>query len=259
MAKAGEVLARMDTRDLEASLRKAQAQVEGAQAALAQAQAQVEERKSEFGLAQVEFGRYRVLLQKGNTTRQQFDQHQQQLAAASAAVTAAVAHVREAEDALDAASHDVEVIQVNIADNTLVAPRDGRIQYRISNVGEVLAAGGKVFTMLDIADVYMNIYLPTEAAGKVKIGSDARILLDAYPDIPVPAKVSFIASQAQFTPKTVETKSERDKLMFRVKLKVDPALLRAHAQEVRTGLPGVGYVLLDPQATWPIPLQTKLK
>ncbi len=116
----------------------------------------------------------------------------------------------------------MELYKVNIADNTLVSPRDGRIQYRIANVGEVLPAGGKVFTMLDLTYVYMDIYLPTAEAGKARIGDDARIVLDARPDLAIPAKVTFIAADAQFTPKAVETKTERDKLMFRVRVRIDP-------------------------------------
>ena len=95
--------------------------------------------------------------------------------------------------------------------------------------------------MLDISYVYMDVYLPTQEAGKVKIGADARIVLDAYPNIAIPAKVSFIATQAQFTPKAVETKSERDKLMFRIRVRIDPERLRARADRVRSGLPGVAY------------------
>ena len=141
---------------------------------------------------------------------------------------------------------------MNINDNDLVAPRDGRIQYRIANIGEVLPAGGKVFTMLDISYVYMDIYLPTLESGKIKVGTDARILLDAYPNIPIPAKVSFIASQAQFTPKTVETQSERDKLMFRIRVRIDPARSRGSTpSSVRSGLPGVAYLRADPNAAWP--------
>ena len=174
---------------------------------------------------------------------------------ANAALKAAQARVTEAEHALDASTHDVELYTVNIADNTLVAPKDGRIQYRIANVGEVLPAGGKVFAMLDISYVYMDIYLPTQEAGKVKFGADARIVLDAFPNVAIPAKVSFIATQAQFTPKTVETKNERDKLMFRIRVKIDPERLRARADRVRSGLPGVAYVLLDPAVAWPQRLQ----
>jgi HlyD family secretion protein len=119
----------------------------------------------------------------------------------------------------------------------------------------VLPAGGKVFTMLDISYVYMDIYLPAPEAGKIKVGTDARILLDAYPNAPIPAKVSFLASQAQFTPKTVETQSERDKLMFRIRVRIDPDRSRDHAASVRSGLPGVAYVRADPNVAWPENLQ----
>ncbi len=157
--------------------------------------------------------------------------------------------------AIDAATHDAELYKVNIADNTLAAPRDGRIQYRIANIGEVLPAGGRVFAMLDILYVYMDIYLPTAEAGKVRIGADARIALDAVPNVAIPAKVAFVATQAQFTPKTVETKDERDKLMFRVRVRIDPERLRARGEYVRSGLPGVGYVKYDPSVAWPDKLQ----
>ena len=258
LVKGGQVLARMDTRDLEASLAKAEAEVDAAQNALAQARARVDQRRSELNLAQIEFERYRILFQQGNTTRQLFDQRSQVLHATEAALAEANARVAEAQNTLDAAGHQAETIRINIADNTLVAPRDARIQYRLANIGEVLPAGGKVFTMLDVSAVYMNIYLPTEEAGKARIGSPARIVLDAFPGVVVPASVSFIASEAQFTPKTVETKAERDKLMFRIKLRIDPKLLSEHVAEIRTGLPGIGYVLLDPAASWPPALPSTL-
>ena len=257
MVRAGQILARMDTKDLEASLRKAEAQMLQAHEALDEAHANVEQQKSQVTLAKQELDRTSYLVKKGYATAELFDQRRQQLDGAVAALNAANAKVNAAEHALHAAEHEVELDRVNIADNTLVAPRDGRIQYRISNVGEVLPSGGKVFTMLDISDVYMDIYLPTAEAGRVKIGTEARIVLDAYPNLAIPARVSFLASQAQFTPKTVETKSERDKLMFRVKVRIDPDLLRAHAEDVRTGLPGVAYVRIDPHVEWPARLQGK--
>ena len=174
---------------------------------------------------------------------------------AVAAENAATQRIGEAQHALDAATHDVELYRVNILDNTLVAPRNGPIEYRVANVGEVLPAGGKVFTMLDASDVYMDIYLPTAEAGRVRIGSEARIVLDAYPDHVIPAKVVFIASQAQFTPKTVETKAERDKLMFRIRVRIDPERLKGRDGIVRSGLPGVAYVRTEPSAVWPHGLQ----
>ncbi|MDE2375215.1 MAG: HlyD family efflux transporter periplasmic adaptor subunit, partial [Hyphomicrobiales bacterium] len=109
--------------------------------------------------------------------------------------------------------------------------------------------------MLDTSDVYMDIYLPAEQAGKVKYGADARIVVDAFPKVSIPAKVTFIATQAQFTPKTVETKTERDKLMFRIRARVDADWLRGRADAVSSGLPGVAYVQTDANAPWPAALQ----
>jgi HlyD family secretion protein len=252
---ADQIVARMDTRDLEASLAKAQAQVEQAQHALDEAHANVAQQQSQLLLAQQELDRTQSLVQRGVATKELLDQRRQQLDAATAGLRAANSRVLWTERALDAAKHDVELYQINIADNTLRAPRDGRVQYRIANIGEVLPAGGKIFTMLDLSNVYMDIYLPTAETGKAKIGDDARIVLDAHPDLAIPAKVTFIAAQAQFTPKAVETKTEREKLMFRVRVRVNPDVLRAHADAVKSGVPGVAYVKLDAQMPWPQRLQ----
>jgi HlyD family secretion protein len=255
MVKAGQVVARMDTRDLSASLKKSQAAVLQARKAIGEAKANVVQQTSLVLLGQQEFDRASTLLQKGAQTQEVVDQRRETLDAATAALTAEQDRVVESRHAMEASTHDVELNEVNIADNTLVAPTEGRIQYRISNIGEVLPSGGKVFTMLDISYVYMDVYLPTEAAGKVKIGSDARIVLDAVPKLSIPAKVSFVATQAQFTPKTVETQSERDTLMFRIRAKIDPERLRVRAEKVRSGLPGVTYFQLDPATAWPARLQ----
>ena len=255
MVKAGQVVARMDTRDLEASMKKSQAQLNQAQRAVDEANHNVIQLTTQALLAQQELDRAKYLVARGAETKEVLDQREQQLDGANAALSAGKDRVTEAQHALEASTHDVELYTVNIADNTLVAPRDGRIQYRVANVGEVLPAGGKVFTMLDISYVYMDVYLPTEQAGRVKFGADARIVLDANRSIAIPAKVSFIATQAQFTPKTVETENERDKLMFRIRVRIDPERLRARGDAVRSGLPGVTYIRTDPALPWPIALQ----
>jgi HlyD family secretion protein len=256
MVAAGQVVARMDVRDLEATLRRSEAQLLQAQKAVEEARAALEQQQSQAALARQQLDRTSFLVERGNATRELLDLRQQQMDGATAGVGVAQARVAQAEHALTAAAQAVEVTKVNIADNMLTTPRDGRIQYRVANVGEVLAAGGRVFTMVDIASVYMDIFLPTLDAGRVKAGADARIVLDAYPNVVVPAKVSFVATQSQFTPKTVETRTERDRLMFRVRVRIDPALLRAHAQAVRSGLPGLAYVLADAKAQWPAWLQS---
>jgi HlyD family secretion protein len=123
----------------------------------------------------------------------------------------------------------------------------------------VLPPGGKVLTVVDPTDVYMYVFLPEALAGKVPLGAPARITLDALPEVVVPATVTFVADKAQFTPKDVETRAEREKLMFRVKVQIDAELVRGHEAMVKPGLPGVAYVQLDSAAQWPHYLQAKLK
>jgi len=255
LVKTGQVLARMDTRDLQASLKKSEAQVRQARHAVDEANANVTQQRAQVLLAGQEYARAAYLVQRGFQTKEVLDERQQQLDGANAALVAAQARVIESEHALEAATHDVELYAVEINDDTLVAPRDGRLQYRIANLGEVLPAGGHVFTMLDTSYVYMDVYLPTEQAGKVKYGGDARIIVDAFPKVAIPAKVTFIATQAQFTPKTVETKTERDKLMFRVRVRIDADWLLGRMDAVSSGLPGVAYVQTDASAPWPAALQ----
>ena len=181
-------------------------------------------------LAQQEFDRAAPWCRRAFRPRRVLDQRQQQFDGANAALTRPPRGSIEAEHALDAATHDVELYTVNIADNTLVAPHDGRIQYRIANLGEVLPAGGKVFTMLDTSYVYMDIYLPTAEAGRsssAPMRGSCSMPIRTSRSRP---RSSFIATQAQFTPKTVETQTERDKLMFRIRVRIDPDRLRARAE-----------------------------
>jgi HlyD family secretion protein len=168
-----------------------------------------------------------------------------------AAISAAQAQVIDAEAAVEAARAAIESIAADIADSTLTSPRAGRVQYRVAQPGEVLSPGGRVLNLVDLGDVYMTFFLPTAQAGRLGIGADARIVLDAAPQYVIPAKVSFVADVAQFTPKTVETALEREKLMFRVRAQIDRELLLKHLEQVKTGLPGVAWVRIDPQAEWP--------
>jgi len=160
--------------------------------------------------------------------------------------------------AVEAAQATVERIEADIKDSTLTSPRDGRVQYRVAQPGEVLGAGAPVLNLVDLSDVYMTFFLPTAAAGRIAIGTEVRLVLDAAPQYVVPARVSFVADVAQFTPKTVETASEREKLMFRIRAHIPENLLKKHITQVKTGLPGMAYVRLDPQVEWPAHLQVRL-
>jgi HlyD family secretion protein len=136
--------------------------------------------------------------------------------------------------------------------------RAGRAQYRLAEPGEVLAAGGKVATIIDLSDITMTLFLPEMQAGRVLPGAQARLVLDAAPQYVITARVVYVAAQAQFTPKTVEMPSERQKLVVQVKLQLDPDLVSEHASAVKSGLPGVATVRLDQTQPWPQQLQTRL-
>lgn len=251
MVTAGQVLAEMDTAELRASLAAARAAIAQAEENVIEARAQIVQRESELKYADEELVRAETLVAKGHISEQLADQRRTERDTARAALEAARARLASTQRAVEAAQAQAELIQTQIDDSTLKAPRDGRVQYRLAEPGEVLASGGRVVTLLDLTDVYMTIFLPTAQIGRLLVGSEARIILDAVPQFIIPATVSFISAEAQFTPREVETRSEREKLMFRVKVKIAPELLREHIEKVRTGLPGEAYVMLGGGDAWP--------
>lgn len=283
---AGQVLVQMDTDALEAQRREADAQlrravigVDTARAQVIQRKAEKEaalavvaQRKAELDAARKRFERSDELVKRGTAAIETLDNDRARFEGAKAAVSAAEAQVAAAESAISAAESQVvsaqasvdagkatlDRIQTEIDDCALKSPRDGRVQYRVAQPGEVLGAGGKVLNLVDLSDVYMTFFLPTEAAGQVAIGTEVRLVLDAAPQFVIPANVSFIADVAQFTPKTVETADERQKLMFQIKARIAPELLKKHIRQVKTGLPGMAYVRLRSDVPWPPQLQAKL-
>ena len=104
----------------------------------------------------------------------------------------------------------------------------------------------------------MTFVLPETVVGRVALGGEVHLVLDAAPQYVIPAKVSYVSSTAQFTPKTVETASERQKLMFRVRAQIGRELLQKNVKLVKTGLPGVAWVKLDPKAKWPANLEIRV-
>lgn len=284
--KTGQELVHMDTEQLEARRRQAEAQLQRARISVDTAKSIVTQREAErtaavaviaqraaqLDAAERKLARSEQLARTDTVSRQVLDDDraaaqgakaavaaaQAQLAASEAAIGAAKAQVVDARAAVDEARAAIETITADINDSTLRSPRDGRVQYRVAQTGEVLSAGGRVLNLVDLGDVYMTFFLPAGQAGRVAIGADVRLVLDAAPQYVIPARVSYVADVAQFTPKTVETEEERQKLMFRIKAKISPELLRKYIQQVKTGLPGRAYVRLDPQADWPAKLQGTL-
>ena len=254
----GQVVARMDSSSLNAQVREAEAQVQRARQGQVTAKALIAQRRSEALLAERDLERARALYVNANISAKDHDRARSAMDTAKAATTQAEAQSAEADAAIAASLAQKERIQVDLKDSVLTAPRSGRVQFRLAEPGEVLASGGKVLTLIDPTDVYMTVFLPAAEAGKIALGAQARITLDAAPNLVIPAAVSFVADKAQFTPKEVETRTEREKLMFRIKVKIDPELVKGHEAQVKPGLPGVAYVQLDSSVQWPPSLQTKL-
>jgi len=277
--RAGQVVARMDPDVLQAQRAEAAAAerqagdaVSGALAQLAMrrsdeaaAAALVVQRESELDAARRRLARSATLAAHGAAALQELDDDRARVRATAAAVEAAQAGRTAAHAAVEAAAAQAvgarsavataaaatARIDADLRDTVLTAPRAGRIQYRLAQPGEVLPAGGKIVNLIDLSDVYMTFFVPETAAGRIALGTEVRLRLDAAPDYVVPASVTYVASAAQFTPKSVETASERQKLMFRIKAQVDRRVLERHASQVKAGVPGVAWVRLDRRVPWP--------
>jgi HlyD family secretion protein len=283
---AGQILAHMQVETLNAqrdealaikqqtitSVANALAQVTMRESDINVAKAVVAQRRSELEAAQLRFNRSHTLEQEGASSTQELDDDRSRTKSSNAAVVASIAQVEAAKAATKAAisqvagaqsnvlAADAKIVRIDadIKDSALTAPRDGRVQYRIAQQGEVVASGGKVLNLVDLSDVYMTFFVPETTAGKLALGSEVHIILDAAKQYVIPANVSFVASTAQFTPKTVETASERQKLMFRVKARIDRNLLQKHLPLVKTGLPGVAWVRLNTKVEWPNELKIQV-
>jgi HlyD family secretion protein len=258
LVEAGQVLAQIDIQELTAQRHEAEAELQRARDAEATAQALLVQRDSERKLAKVDLWRTQGLVAKDFASKKQLDHDRTRMETTEAAYRAAKNQSDEARAAIGAAAASLQRVVTQLEESTLVSPIRGRVIYRLAEPGEVLAAGGKVVTILDLADVYMTIFLPTEQAGRVGFGAEGRMVLDAFPGLVLPASVSFVSPEAQFTPKEVETRTEREKLMFRLKVKIDPTLLEQHIEQVKTGIPGVSYVRLADGGEWPEWLAVKL-
>ena len=251
LVKPGQVLVKMDTVTLEAELAHANQEVAAAQQRLAEARATISKHKSQMNLANTEVARSKKLVAEGAGSQRELDVRNTQVQTSGANLSEAEAGLKTAEQEVEVARASAATIQTRINDATLVSPVTGRVLYRLAEAGEVLAAGGKALTLVNLEDVYMEIFLPSEQAAGLKMGTEGRITVDYDPSRAIPGFVSFVSPEAQFTPKQVETKSERDKLMFRVKIQVPPELVGQFIESIKTGVRGVGYVRYDESVPWP--------
>lgn len=244
---AGQTMALLDSRPAKAELARAEAGIAQAKDQLALTQAQLAQSQSECAYAHSQYSRVRVLGSKKTVSADELDGARTRANSCDSVIHASQAAVNAAASGLKMAEAMRDRITVDLDDMTITAPFSGYVLYRLAETGEVIPPGGRLFTLVSDEDVYLTVFLPTEVTGKLAMGQATQLRLDAQPDKPVPATVTFIAPEAQFTPKTVETASERSKLMFRAKLNVDPAFLKQNAW-VKSGMPGVALLHTAPDA-----------
>lgn len=255
LVRPGQVLVQLDTSTLQSNLAEANANIAAQEEKLAVSKASIVKQKSEIELATIELERAKRLVKDGAGSQRDLDVRASTLETTKASLAEAEAMLKTSTEQVEVARANAATIQTRIADATLKSPVTGRVLYRLAEPGEVLSPGGPALTLVNLEDVYMEIFLPASEAARIKIGSEARIKVDYEPDRSVPGYVSFVSPEAQFTPKQVETKSEREKLVFRVKIQVPKELAGRYVERIKTGIRGVGYVKVNPNAAWPAPLQ----
>lgn len=241
---AGQELARLDRAELEARRAQSEAQVEAARAALAElehgsrqeeiaqaraALAVADERRQD---AERDLGRTRRLFDGGAVSREALDKAQVTLDVARAQRTQAAEQLRlvqagprqerkaAARAQVSQAQAAVQGVEATLSNTVLAAPFDGVVTVRHREPGEVVPAGAPVLTLMDPRSRFVRIYIPENRVGAVRLGTRATITADTYPDKTYPGEVSFIASEAEFTPKSVQTTEERVRLVYEVKVRV---------------------------------------
>ena len=253
------------------SVQRAKAAEEQTRRTVARAEANIEAARQQQRVAKMEWDNARNLLSEqlvseSETARRRADYERATAAVKAAEAARAEAQATVAQSRAAAAEARASVGQAEAAvksasstndDMNIRAPIDGRVEYTIAEVGNVVASGSKVASLLDPADVSMNIFLPTNSISRLKVNDEARIKLDGI-DAVFPAKIKFIATEAQFTPKAVETTDERAKLMFKVKLQVPRETAQKYDRLLKGGMTGNGFVKTDAAAQWPAALVVKL-
>jgi len=255
LVKPGQLLATLDTSTLQSELLEATEHMMVAQERLAVAKASIAKQKGELSLAGIEAERSKKLVKEGAGSQRELDARNTKVSSTSAALAESEAMLKTAEKQVEVARSAAATIQTRIDDATLTSPVTGRVLYRLAEAGEVVPAGGKVLTLVNLEDVYMEIFLPSEQAAGLKMGAEGRITVDYDPSRSVAGFVSFVSPEAQFTPKQVETRSERDKLMFRVKIQLPKELVSEYVDRIKTGIRVVGYVKIQDTVAWPPKLQ----
>ncbi|RUM87802.1 MAG: secretion protein HlyD [Thermodesulfatator sp.] len=243
----GKLLARLSSAELEARYQAAQAAIQEAQKhleetrhLLATAQATLEKRARDRKRFARLFTQRLVSKNRLEEVTLAYKTAYQQVLALKARISA----LNEEIERLRAQKKEIEAL---LADTRIRAPARGVILRKVANLGEVLSPGGVIALMVDLDQLYLKAYVPTKEVGRLALGQRARIYVDAFPHRFFTGKVGYIAREAEFTPKEVQTREARVKLVYEVKIYLD----RNPGHVLTPGLPADALIQVDPKASWP--------
>ena len=248
--QAGQVLAVQEDAELQARLAQAKAQQARAASEGARAGSGAAAQKHKVALARLEWKQAKKLLEQKQISPVEEERRRSALAAEEAALKAAEGAQQSAGHAGEEAAAHIALLDAMLDAMQLRAPITGRVEYRLAEPGAMLAPGTRVATLLDASDASLTVFYPAPVAASVRVGDEARIVLQGW-DGALPATVSMVDEQAQFTPKFVETRSEREQLVYRVKLRIPRDAALAWAGKLKGGAPGEGYVRTGAAVPWP--------
>jgi len=264
--KPGDALASVDHATLDIQLRQAEAGVQLAEAQLAllvkgarvedirQAEAAVEQAEASFKVAEDDAKRMRELAKTGSITPKTRDDSEARLTVATAQRSAAAEalskvrrlarpeEIRAAEARLAQAQAAADLLRKTIADCTITAPAGGIVTHKAVEAGELVTPGATVVTLVDLDSVYVMIYVSEKELGRVKLGDAAEVKIDAFPDKAFVGKITYISPEAEFTPKNVQTKEDRVKLVFGVKVEIEN-----REGLLKPGLPADAIIKVGPE------------
>ncbi len=262
--KTGQVIAKLETADLELDVANANAQLLAAQATLAQlvngsrpqdisaAQAALRSAEADKANAALEYQRMQQLFEQRAIAAQERDRSQTAYAMASARAEQAAQQLSlvaagPRQEEIDLAAARVEqgrqqlkLAQTRLAYAQIISPIDGFVLSKNIEAGEYVAQGTPVVTIGDLNRVWLKAYIPETELGRVKLGQKVAVTTDTYPNKTYDGVIGFIASEAEFTPQNIQTAEERVKLVYRIKVMVENA-----AHELKPGMPADAVIKLN--------------
>lgn len=255
-AKKGQPLARLETKDFEEELSLRRADLKGAEAFLAeleagsrkeevaQARAALERAEAEAARLKADYARNEELYRREVISTRDFDAVRTAMLASQAQVREASERlrllrngprpetIRQARAKVESGQAALKLAMNRLEDATLTSPATGTVLAKHAEPGELVNPGSPIVTIGDLRNVWIRVFIPETSLGRIKLGQNVRVVSDTFPGRNYTGTVSFIASEAEFTPKNVQTEKERVKLVFRVKVSVDNP-----AQELKPGMP----------------------